>query len=151
MKFALILLFVAGPIAGFAQTDALRQKHYNVKDGLALEGYDAVSYFDGKPAEGKSNLTYSYKGLTYRFSTQANLAKFKSSPDKYEPAYGGWCAYAMGENGEKVKVDPETYKILEGKLYLFYNFWTNNTLEKWNKNQQKLKDSADRNWSKIVH
>lgn len=151
MKFALILLFVAGPIACFAQTDALRQKHYNVKDGLALEGYDAVSYFDGKPAEGKSNLTYSYKGLTYRFSTQANLAKFKSSPDTYEPAYGGWCAYAMGENGEKVKVDPETYKILEGKLYLFYNFWTNNTLEKWNKNQQKLKDSADRNWSKIVH
>lgn len=151
MKFALILLFVAGPIASFAQTDVLRQKHYNVKDGLALEGYDAVSYFDGKPAEGKSNLTYSYKGLTYRFSTQANLAKFKSSPDTYEPAYGGWCAYAMGENGEKVKVDPETYKILEGKLYLFYNFWANNTLEKWNKNQQKLKDSADRNWSKIVH
>jgi hypothetical protein len=56
----------------------------------------------------------------------------------------------MGENGGKVKVDPETYKIIEGKLYLFYNFWNTNTLEDWNKNEKKLKEAGDRNWSKIV-
>ncbi|MFN8335052.1 MAG: YHS domain-containing (seleno)protein [Cyclobacteriaceae bacterium] len=151
MRFSLTLLFVMFSVATFAQTDALRQKHYNVKDGLAIEGYDPVSYFDGKPAEGKTSLSYSYKGVTYHFASQVNLTKFKTAPDKYEPAYGGWCAYAMGENGEKVKVDPETYKILNGKIYLFYNFWTNNTLEKWNKNEQKLKDAGDRNWTKIVH
>jgi hypothetical protein len=78
------------------------------------------------------------------------LLKFKANPEKYKPAYGGWCAYAMGENGEKVKVDPETYKIVDGKLYLFYNFWTTNTLDDWNKNEKKLKEAADRNWSKIV-
>lgn len=151
MRVSISILLLLGSIATFAQTDALRQKHYNLDDGLAIEGYDPVSYFDGKPAEGKNNLTYSYKGVIYRFSNQGNLAKFKSTPEKYEPAYGGWCAYAMGENGEKVKVDPETYKIVDGKLYLFYNFWANNTLEKWNKNEPKLKEAGDRNWSKIVH
>lgn len=151
MRVSISILLLLGSIATFAQTDALRQKHYNLDDGLAIEGYDPVSYFDGKPAEGKNNLTYSYKGVIYRFSNQGNLAKFKSAPGKYEPAYGGWCAYAMGENGEKVKVDPETYKIVDGKLYLFYNFWANNTLEKWNKNEPKLKEAGDRNWSKIVH
>lgn len=115
-----------------------------------MGGYDPVSYFDGKPLEGKSDITYIDKGITYRFSTQTNLTKFKTNPEKYEPAYGGWCAYAMGKNGEKVKVDPETYKIVEGKLYLFYNFWTTNTLEDWNKNEKKLKEAGDRNWSKIV-
>lgn len=136
--------------AGYGQSDAVRQKHFNVKSKLALEGYDAVSYFDGNPIKGKSDIIYVDKGITYRFATQANATKFKTNPEKYEPAYGGWCAYAMGENGEKVKVDPETYKIVDGKLYLFYNFWTTNTLYDWNKNEKKLKEAGDRNWSKIV-
>lgn len=151
MRFGAILFFVIWSVSTQAQTDAVRQKEYNVKSGLAIGGYDPVSYFDGKPVEGKSSMSYSYKGITYRFSSAANLTKFKSSPEKYEPAYGGWCAYAMGENGEKVKVDPETFKIVDGKLYLFYNFWTTNTLESWNKNERKLKEAGDRNWAKFVH
>ena len=55
-----------------------------------------------------------------------------------------------GGTGEKVKIDPETFKILDGKLYLFYNFWGNNTLEDWKKNEKKLKDAADHNWKNIV-
>ena len=55
----------------------------------------------------------------------------------------------MGESGEKVKVDPETFKIIDGKLYLFYNFWGNNTLTDWNKEEQKLKMSGDKNWKKF--
>ena len=45
-------------------------------------------------------------------------------------------------------MDPETFKIIEGRLYLFYNFWGNNTLEDWNEDEVKLKESADRNWKK---
>ncbi|MGC4023018.1 MAG: YHS domain-containing (seleno)protein [Cyclobacteriaceae bacterium] len=90
------------------------------------------------------------KGITYLFSTNTNASKFKSAPEKYEPAYGGWCAYAMGETGEKVKVDPETYKIVDGKLFLFYNFWGNNTLKDWNKNEKALKSKADQNWRKVL-
>lgn len=134
-----------------ADTQETKQQHGNLKNGLALEGYDPVSYFNGKPLKGKEELKLRFNGAVYQFATTENLNKFKTTPGRYEPAYGGWCAYAMGETGEKVKIDPETFKILEGKLYLFYNFWGNNTLTDWNKNEKKLKESADRHWSNIQH
>jgi YHS domain-containing protein len=150
MKTILTFLFTVALLHANAQADAVRLKHFNVKKNVALEGYDPVSYFDGKPTEGEEEIKLTHKGVIYQFATQTNLNKFKASPDKYELAYGGWCAYAMGETGEKVKVDPETYKILEGKLYLFYNFWGNNTLTDWNANEKKLKSAADKHWKKFV-
>ena len=149
MRSAIMCLFLCLTI-GFAHSQSIQQKNFNVKNNLALEGYDPVSYFDGKPVEGKSAYTFTHNGVKYQFVSKTNFDKFKSSPEKYEPAYGGWCAFAMGDSGEKVKVDIETYKIVEGKLYLFYNFWGTNTLTDWNKNERKLKESADRNWGKFV-
>jgi YHS domain-containing protein len=146
---ALISIIYFNPVAK-AQTEAAVVRNYNLKKSLAIEGYDPVSYFAGKPVKGKSELSFKLKGATYWFASQSNLEKFKSNPEKYEPAYGGWCAYAMGESGEKVKVDPETYKVTDGKLYLFYNFWGNNTLSDWNKNEKGLKTTADKNWKKII-
>ena len=144
----LVLGFVS--ISCFGQSDALRVRHFNLKKSIAIEGYDPVSYFHGKPSEGQPELKFSYKGATYLFSSKANLDTFKLMPDKYEPAYGGWCAYAMGETGEKVRIDPETFKLVDGKVYLFYNFWGNNTLEDWNTDEKKLKVSADHNWKNFV-
>ncbi|HOO08942.1 MAG TPA: YHS domain-containing (seleno)protein [Cyclobacteriaceae bacterium] len=146
--FLLVGLLVATAL--HAQTEASRIKNFNVKNSLALEGYDPVSYYTGRPVKGKAEFSFVYKKITYRFGSQANLDKFKASPGKYEPAYGGWCAYAMGETGEKVKVDPETFKILDGRLLLFYNFRGNDTLNDWNKNEKGLKVKADQNWKKIV-
>jgi YHS domain-containing protein len=147
-KFVLFFTLLVGTL--LAQTDAVRKQQYNIKKNVGIEGYDPVSYFDNKPTEGKSSLTQTHRGITYYFSTQANAGKFKAEPDKYEPAYGGWCAYAMGQTGEKVKIDPETYKIIDGKVYLFYNFWTNNTLTDWNKNEKALLSKADQNWKKFI-
>jgi YHS domain-containing protein len=149
----LILLTVAFSVSislVFGQSDAARKQHFNLKNNIAIAGYDPVSYFSGKPEEGDSDLKFTYKNVTYLFSSTTNLEKFKKDPSKYEPAYGGWCAYAMGESGEKVKIDPETYKIHDGRLYLFYNFWGNNTLEDWDKDEKKLKEAADQNWQNIV-
>ncbi len=143
-------LLIAASFASIAQTEASRKKNFNIKQSLAIQGYDPVSYFDSKPKEGKESIKYNYKGVTYQFVNEANLSKFKASPEKYEPAYGGWCAYAMGANGEKVKVDTETYKIIDGKLYLFYNFWTSNTLKDWNKDEKALKEKADKQWNKYA-
>ena len=150
MKNLVLLFFFVFSQVAFAQSNDARKKNFNIKKNIAIDGYDPVSYFDGKPAEGDSKFTFTHKGVTYLFSSGANLNKFKATPDKYEPVYGGWCAYAMGETGEKVKVDPETYKIIDGKLFLFYNFWTNNTLKDWNKNEKALKAKADQNWKKIL-
>jgi YHS domain-containing protein len=144
----LVLTVLASSIC--AQSDALRKQHFNLKKNIAIDGYDPVSYFDGTPVEGNPDLKFAYKNIIYQFVSGANLAKFKLAPEKYEPAYGGWCAYAMGETGEKVKIDPETFKILDGKLYLFYNFWGNNTLDDWKKDEKKLKETADHNWKNIV-
>lgn len=142
-----LFLFSSGAIA---QSAAVRQKQFNIRKSIALEGYDPVSYFEGKPTEGLDKWRYEHLGVAYLFSSNSNLNKFKTNPGKYEPAYGGWCAFAMGETGEKVKIDPKTYKISDGKLYLFYNFWGNNTLEDWNKGEKKLKEAADINWKKMI-
>jgi YHS domain-containing protein len=144
-----ILVLTCASTIVHAQVE-VRKKQYNLKKDVAIDGYDPVSYFNGEPTEGDEDIATVYKGIVYHFATPANLAKFKATPDKFEPAYGGWCAYAMGETGEKVKVDPETYKIIEGRVYLFYNFWGNNTLSDWNSRESKLKASADRNWRKFV-
>jgi YHS domain-containing protein len=117
--------------------------------GVAVGGYDPVAYFtSGKPVEGNKEYSLTLDGAVYRFASASNRDLFKASPAKYQPQYGGWCAYAMGAKGEKVDVDPETYKIVDGKLYLFYNKYFNNTLKSWNKDEAGLKAKADVNWMK---
>jgi len=56
----------------------------------------------------------------------------------------------MGDNGDKVKIYPETYKIIDGKLYMFYNAFFNTTLDSWNKDEDTYKKKADENWSKTI-
>ncbi len=148
-SFLSVLLLTILSISSFGQQATIRQKNYNLSKGLALEGYDPVSYFNGKPEKGAANFSLVQDGVTYRFANVADLNKFKQNPAAYQPQYGGWCAFAMGSTGEKVEVDPETYKIIGGKLYLFYNKYFNNTLKTWNKSEATLKPKADANWQKI--
>lgn len=148
--FSLVLSFFLG-FSACAQSAEVRKKEYNLEDGLAIEGYDPVAYFtDHKPVKGKKEYAYTYLGVTYYFGSSSHKNLFAGNPAAYEPQYGGWCAYAMGDSGEKVEVDPKTFKILNGKLYLFYNFFFNNTLTEWNEREAVLKNRADQNWSKIV-
>lgn len=146
-KLFYILLFFAEGVS--AQNSALRQKHFLLEKGVALSGYDPVSYFQKNPAKGSKTFVFTQEGVTYQFTNAANLETFKKNPLAYEPQYGGWCAYAMGKNGEKVEVNPETYKIVGGKLYLFYNRLFNNTLPDWNEDEVNLKKKADANWQSI--
>lgn len=148
----LMILSVAFSGAMLAQTTSERKKEFNIdKVSLAIEGYDPVAYFSiGKAVEGKKEISVTNNGIAYRFSTNQNKELFKANPSKYEPQYGGWCAYAMGETGEKVEVDPETFKILDGKLYLFYNKFFNNTKKSWNKDEKNLKAKADASWAKFL-
>jgi YHS domain-containing protein len=149
MKTIAVLLMFALNIESNAQVENLRKAHFNTQKNVAIEGYDPVSYFEGEPVEGRETLTSTHKGIVYHFATQNNMAKFNINAEKYEPAYGGWCAYAMGASGEKVKIDPETYKIVNGRLYLFYNYWGNNTLKLWNQSEKNLQESADKFWTNL--
>jgi YHS domain-containing protein len=148
-----IAFFIAAGTDGFSQdATALNKKHFNLDNGIAIKGYDPVAYFiAGKAVKGNKDMAVYSAGATYYFSSVTNKELFKANPAKYLPEYGGWCAYAMGAKGEKVSIDPETFKIVNNKLYLFYNRFFNNTLKDWNKDENSLKKNADINWLKIFH
>ena len=143
-----VLLFVS--VFSFAQNDSKRIAQYNLENKVAIQGYDPVAYFNrGKAVKGKKEILASYQGVIYKFSSNENKEAFLKNPSKYEPQYGGWCAYAMGSSGGKVEINPGTFKIIDGKLYLFYNAYFNNTLKSWNKDEDDLKSKADTNWKKF--
>ncbi len=144
-----VIVFGIEASVSFAQTSLI---NYNLEDDIAIQGYDAVAYFNaGKAIEGKKEFGWNYQGVPYYFSSIANRDLFIKNPSNFEPQYGGWCAYAMGKSGEKVEIDPETFKIVNGKLYLFYNAYFTNTLPLWNADEKNLKTRADQNWYKFIH
>lgn len=150
-KSILTFVLVLASMTIFSQT-ANRIKEFNLANKVALQGYDPVSYFkQNKAIKGKKEFSTTYEGVTYNFASQADKDLFLKSPASYEPEYGGWCAYAMGSAGEKVEIDPATFKIVDNKLYLFYNAYFNNTLKSWNKDQTNLNKKADINWKKIIN
>ncbi|WP_426483786.1 YHS domain-containing (seleno)protein [Flavobacterium sp. 2] len=150
MKKLVLLLLILVSGSSFAQNDAKRVSQYNLENKVGIQGYDPVGYFNqGKAVKGKKEISTSYQGVTYNFSSVENKNIFLKNPSKYEPQYGGWCAYAMGSAGKKVEINPETFKISDGKLYLFYNAYFNNTLKSWNPDEAELKVKADNNWKKI--
>jgi YHS domain-containing protein len=146
-KIITATLLVMSSYFAFTQTGA-RKAQFNIdKNAVAVSGYDVVAYFNQSQAvKGDKQFAVNAEGLLYYFSKQANKELFLKDYKKYEPQYGGWCAYAMGASGEKVEIDPETFKIVNSKLYLFYHSWVNNTLTKWNKDETNLKAKADNNW-----
>lgn len=151
MKKLAVLLLILVSFNSFAQNDAKKISQYNLENKKGIQGYDPVGYFRGKAVKGKKEISASYQGVTYNFSSAENKNVFLKNPSKYEPQYGGWCAYAMGSAGQKVEINPETFKIVDGKLYLFYNAYFNNTLKSWNKDENNLKTKADTNWKKYIN
>lgn len=126
-------------------------KHDAGKPALAIEGYDPVAYFPeggGKPAKGDAKFAYTYRGVEYHFATAANLDAFKKDPTRYEPAYGGWCAWAMAE-GRKVEIDPKAFRITGGRLFLFYTDIFTDTRNSWKKDEPRYMGQADGHWKTI--
>ena len=114
--------------------------------GLAAHGYDVVALFtDGKPVIGTDAYAIAQDGGTYRFASQAHLDAFKADPAKYEPAYGGFCAYGVAL-GKKFDGDPRYWKIVDGKLYLNLN---GDIQTEWSKDIQGNLAKAERNWTRI--
>lgn len=115
---------------------------YVIEGGIALSGYDAVSFFDAKPVKGRSKHSYTYNGGEYFFSSAKNLATFRGSPDKYTPQYGGFCSYGVSL-GKKFAIDPLAYDVQDGKLYLLLNGATKNI---WEKDKSNNIIAADKSW-----
>ena len=115
--------------------------------GLAVHGFDVVAYFtDGKPVQGDAKYAVVHKEATYRFASQAHLDAFKADPAKYEPAYGGYCAYGVSV-GAKFDGDPRLWKIVGDKLYLNLD---SGIQKAWLKDIPGAVRKADANWPKLA-
>lgn len=140
--FAVILALVLQPAAALSQEIFTRGG-----SALALEGYDAVSYFvSGKPVAGNPNFVSKYKGVVWRFSSAENKAAFDANPRKFVPQYGGHCAWGTAR-GYAVRGDPQVWRIVNGKLYLNYN---RSVQTKWNRDIGGFISKANRNWPEVL-
>ena len=115
----LLLAAAALPFAATA-TRAAEPPVYGL-GGIAINGYDPVAYFDGNgPVEGSDEFTVDWNGATWRFASAANRDTFAAEPEKWAPAYGGYCAYAVSR-GYTASTDPDAWSLYEGRLFLNYS------------------------------
>lgn len=141
MKKILLGLSLFVSLNLFAQQDEIY-----ARDNVAVNGYDVVAYFkESKPVKGIEEFKVSYKSVNWFFANKENADKFKSDPGKFEPQYGGYCAFGCSR-GYKAKTNPDAWTIVDGKLYLNYNTDVRDT---WNKDQQGYIKKADTNWINI--
>jgi YHS domain-containing protein len=114
---------------------------------LAAGGHDVVAYFtEAKPVKGSADYSTDYKGAEWRFSSAANLEKFKAAPAAFAPQYGGYCAWAVAQ-GYTAPGNPKNWSIVEGRLYLNYN---DKVQADWLKDVPGFIRKADANWPRVL-
>jgi len=155
---AAVLLGMAAFLAplGFASVaDTVTSRAYlhnfNLpSSGIALEGYCPVAYFAvDKAVRGKAEFASTHDGVTYHFVSADAKQAFDAQPEKYLPAFGGWCAFGMAVS-DKFPVDPTRFKIVDGRLLLFLRNPDIDALELWNQgNEKELLDKAAAHWKKV--
>lgn len=120
---------------------------YFAEDGIAIRGADPVAYFTNKAAvQGSSEFTHNWNGVTWQFASAQNRETFAANPQAYAPQYGGFCAWAVSQ-GKKAPIDPQAWKIVDGKLYLNYN---SDIQTKWSKDIPGHIAKADQNWPALA-
>ena len=131
------------------------QGEFNINEnGIVLGGYDVVSYFTQYEAlKGSAKFEATYQNVKFWFANDENKEKFLENPENFLPQYGGYCAFAVGKKNAKVPSNPQTFKLYEGKLYLFFNDDYEgkrmNTIIPWNNHEKEMKKMADNNWEKL--
>jgi len=138
---AAVSLLVAIPAA------AVSPVNKSTFGGLAIDGYDPVAYFtDGKPVEGHREHAFNWNGATWRFASAAHRELFVEAPESYAPQYGGYCAWAVSQ-GYTADIDPEAWKIENGRLFLNYSL---DVQKKWSADISGNVDKGDANWPKLL-
>ena len=144
MKSLLLALLVFSATATFAGTKQLLNLDHN---GVALQGYDPVAFFtDNRPVKGDPQFESEYHGAKYSFASSEHKAAFEKDPAKYEPQFGGFCAYGASR-GHAAPVKIEAWQIVDGRLLMQYDLGVKND---FNKDQQGNLRKADANWPGLV-
>jgi YHS domain-containing protein len=130
----------------------MTKRWFTNDDNVVLHGFDVVSYFvEDRAVLGGASLSAEHDGVTFYFSSAENRDAFRKNPEKYAPAFGGWCAYAISEDPPKLTPpDPRTFKLYNGELLVFLNDLHEgepvNTKVLWQENERQLMEMANRNW-----
>jgi len=140
MKQVILLLVFLAPLSSVAQ-----QQYSHSGEGPAFDGNDLTEYYNDQAVKGSSEYAYEYDGLTLYFKNQENLNKFKNDPEKYFPAYGGWCATAIA-NGSFARPDFNNFKVQNGELLFFEVKAFFNGKTQWEKDPEFNKTMADVNY-----
>ncbi len=130
-------LAVPGALGGEVYTSLFSDK--------AVGGYDAVSFFAGQPVKGRADTSVRHKGAVWLFASEKNRAAFLAEPERYEPQYGGHCAWAAAQ-GERAPGDPEYWRIVDGRLYLNYSA---KVQRDWEVDIPEFIRKADARWPKL--
>jgi YHS domain-containing protein len=145
--YRLLLLITAALLATASALASESPVYTGLLSNTGAGGYDTVSYFEAeKPAEGSADYVTHYQGVKWRFANAENLARFKENPERYVPAYGGYCAWAVSQ-GYLAKGDPAHWSIKQGRLYLNYNQSVQDT---WLQSPDEFIQQADANWPKVL-
>ena len=133
---AVLLVVAAAAVAPAQQVNSGR-------GGVAVKGYDVVAYVTaGRPMEGSEQFVHRIGATTYRFASAANRDAFAKEPERYLPQFGGFCAYAVSR-GYTADIDPQAWRIVDGKLYLNYN---RGAQEKWEQDVAGNISKGEANW-----
>ncbi len=133
-------------ILGYASIGLAAGVNQN-SQGVTINGYDTVAYFSkSRPVQGNSQYQTKWMGATWYFANAENKNLFLAKPNKYAPAYGGYCAYAVSQ-GSKAVANPSAWTIYKGRLFLNYNTAVRD--QRWLPHKDELIYQADKNWKNI--
>jgi len=141
------IIAIGTPIAALA-FDQSSTAEVNVDSaGVGIKGYDPVAYFTvGKPTPGDKLYSATHAGVTYHFASAGNRDLFNADPNRYAPAYGGFCAMGVALE-KKFDGDPQAWYIgPDGRLYLNV---TVDTQKVWLKDVSGNIGRGNNNWPTI--
>ena len=116
-------------------------------NGVAIQGYDPIAFFtDSRPVKGNPQFQSEYRGAKYYFVSAEHKAIFDKEPAKYEPQFGGYCAYGASK-GSRAPIKIEAWQIVNGRLLMQYDLDVKN---RFNKDQEGNLRKADQNWPGLV-
>jgi len=142
LYLALLTLVLTLPLT--AETKSLQNLD---KSGVAIQGYDPVAFFtDSKPVKGKEGFLARHNGAIYYFASKDHRDLFKADPAKYEPVFGGYCAFGVSRN-KLVEIDVDAFQIVDGRLLLQYS---KGVRDSFNKDAKGNLAKAHTNWPALV-
>ena len=147
LRSSILFLCAAFSFLAALPAGALSPINKTTFGGVAIDGWDPVAYFlDGKPVEGRREHSVEWNGATWRFASAAHRELFVQAPEKYAPQYGGYCAWAVSQ-GYTAGIDPEAWRIENGRLYLNYS---PEVQKKWAADIPGNVAKGDANWPNLL-